>query len=66
MTKVRFFCGSGTDIHSGKNKPNLIVLDTVKDLGLDKEEWESYSENQRLECVKEWTNQHITIYYKDE
>jgi hypothetical protein len=60
--KVTFFCDSGANIKSCRS----AALDTVKDLGLDEGEWESYSEDQKYECAEQWAADKMSIWYEEE
>lgn len=59
--KVKFFCDSGANIHSCRS----ATLDTVKDLGLDEGEWETYSEDEKYKVAEEWANDRLEIYFKE-
>lgn len=48
--KVKFYCDSGANIHSRRES----VLDTVDDLGLLEGEWESMSESEKDQEVRNW------------
>lgn len=62
MAKVRFNVDSGANIKSN----NSEEFDTVEDLGCEEGEWENeMSEDERWKMVKEWSNNHVDIFYED-
>ncbi|MFA5344804.1 MAG: hypothetical protein WC315_00820 [Candidatus Omnitrophota bacterium] len=60
--KVQFFCDSGANIHSCHKSG---ILDTVKDLGLDDDEWEALSDNEKYKLAEEWANNYLEIYFEE-
>lgn len=62
MAIVKFFCDSGANAHSCREE----TLDTVNDLGLDENEWESYSHVQKREHAKDWAYEQLDIGYEDD
>jgi hypothetical protein len=59
--KVKFYCDSGANIHSCREE----TLDTVEDLGLDEGEWETLSDNEKEEHVKDWMSGHLDYGWKE-
>lgn len=47
--KLKFYCDSGTNIHSNKQE----IVDT-EDLGLDDGEWETMDDDDKAEIVNNW------------
>ena len=62
MAKVQFFLNNGANIHSLRKSKEL---DTVKDLGLDKGEWEEMSEDEKYKQAEAWAADKIEIYFEE-
>ena len=62
MATVTFYCDSGVNIHSRREKR----FDTVKDLRLDVGEWEEMDEDERYTLVEEWANERLEIGYESD
>ena len=60
MAIVKFHCNSGANIYSCRT----AILDTVKDLGLEENEFESLSEKDQYKIVQEWANDRLEIYWE--
>lgn len=59
MTKVRFFCDSGANIHSCREDE----FDTVADLGFEEGEWETLSDEEKWEEANQWAQDRLDIGY---
>lgn len=63
MAKVRFYIDSGANIKSRKTSR---ILDTVDDLGLNEDEWESTSEFNKYNMAEEWAWQNgLDVGYEE-
>jgi hypothetical protein len=58
--KVKFFCNSGANIHSTREE----TLDT-KDLGLEDEEWEQLTDDEKYKEAEIWANDRLEIGYEE-
>jgi len=61
--KVQFNLDSGANIHS-RNKSGW--MDTVDDLGLEKGEWEKYTDDEKWEFAKDWADNYLEIGFEEE
>lgn len=63
MAKVKFYMDTGANIKSSKTSREL---DTVDDLGLEDDEWESMTEEQKHAVAEEWCWQNgLEVGYED-
>lgn len=59
--KVKFCLDSGANINSCRSE----TFDTVKDLGLEEDEWELLPVECKNDMVWEWANNHIEMWYEE-
>lgn len=58
--KIKFYCDSGANIHSRREE----IIDT-DDLGLEEGEWETLTDAEKEEHVKDWTSGHLEWGWKE-
>ena len=65
--KVRFNCDSGSNIKKDRfiMSCRYEVLDTVKDLNLEEEEWEHMTEDERYKIIKFWASKQLNVWYEE-
>ena len=47
--KLEIWCDSGANIHSCRT----VIVDSLKEFGLDDDDWNDLPEEEKEECVKE-------------
>ncbi len=60
ITKVKFYCDSGANIHSCRDQ----IFD-LEELGYTEEEWEELTLEQKIQEAEEWANNYLDIGFEE-
>lgn len=59
--KIKVMCDSGANIHSCRTE----IIDVEKDWGITDEDWNSFTDEEKFNLVKEWAEQRLSIDWEE-
>lgn len=59
--KLKLFCDSGANIHSCRTN----TIDLESEWGITDEEWNTYTDEEKYNLVREWAEQRLSISWEE-